>query len=134
MVAWLEVKGKINTRKLSPNTTYAAYIVLEINVNRAFGLSAVPMEVSIEVGDYKAGGTICMKRDETKSQQLGIERERGGVERAIHKRGDGWLEVKLGEFCNDGCEKEVKMEFREIKGQQLKGGLVIEGIELRPKD
>ncbi|KAL8527917.1 hypothetical protein ACS0TY_005651 [Phlomoides rotata] len=121
MVHWLEIKGKINTRKLSPNTTYAAYIVLEINVSRAFGLSAVPTEVSIEVGDYKTGGRICMNRDE-------------GVERVIHKRGDGWLEVKLGEFCNYGCEKEVKMEFREIKGQQLKGGLVVEGIELRPID
>ncbi|KAK6119061.1 hypothetical protein DH2020_047198 [Rehmannia glutinosa] len=57
----------------------------------------------------------------------------GGVERVLCARGDGWLEVELGEFYNDGSEKEVKMEFREIKGEQLKGGLVVEGIELRPK-
>ncbi|KAK6139396.1 hypothetical protein DH2020_026860 [Rehmannia glutinosa] len=55
------------------------------------------------------------------------------VERVLCARGDGWLEVELGEFYNDGSEKEVKMEFREIKGEQLKGGLVVEGIELRPK-
>ncbi|KAI6684949.1 hypothetical protein NL676_030862 [Syzygium grande] len=55
-------------------------------------------------------------------------------------RQDGWMEVELGEFFNgggggggDGHGEVVKMSFKEVKGYQLKGGLVIEGIEVRPK-
>ncbi|KAL3629583.1 hypothetical protein CASFOL_026805 [Castilleja foliolosa] len=48
-------------------------------------------------------------------------------------RGDGWLEIELGEFYNNESEKEVMMEFKEVKSEQLKGGLVVEGIEIRPK-
>ncbi|KAK4427628.1 F-box protein PP2-B15 [Sesamum alatum] len=100
MVCWLEIRGKINTKMLSPNTTYGAYLVIQLG-NRAFGLGAMPLE---------------------------------GEERVIRARDDGWLEVELGEFYNDGSEKEVIMEFKEVKGEQLKGGLVVEGIELRPKN
>lgn len=133
MVSWLEIKGKIKTRTLSPNTTYGAYLVIQV-VNRAFGLGVLPMEVSVEVGDYKTSqGTICLNGDECKSSQGLDSLRREGEERVLCARRDGWLEVKLGEFYNDGSEKEVKMEFRETKGEQLKGGLLVEGIELRPK-
>ncbi|KAK6159860.1 hypothetical protein DH2020_003241 [Rehmannia glutinosa] len=130
MVCWLEIRGKINTRMLSPNTTYGAYLVIQL-AGRAFGLGVLPSEVSIEVGDYKTRGTIYMNHEQCKRQEVDVLS--GGVERVLCARGDGWLEVELGEFYNDGSEKEVKMEFREIKGEQLKGGLVVEGIELRPK-
>ncbi|KAL0335464.1 UNVERIFIED_CONTAM: F-box protein PP2-B15 [Sesamum radiatum] len=96
---------------------------------RAFGLGVLPFEISIEVGDYKTRGRICMKRDECKSAETLDEGEEG----VLHARGDGWLEVELGEFYNNGNEKEVKMEFKEVEGVQLKGGIVVEGIELRPK-
>ncbi|GKD38325.1 F-box protein PP2-B15-like protein, partial [Tanacetum coccineum] len=44
-----------------------------------------------------------------------------------------WLEIELGEFYNDGSsEKEVKMSLREVDGVRLKGGLLVEGIEIRP--
>ncbi|KAH6772531.1 hypothetical protein C2S51_010935, partial [Perilla frutescens var. frutescens] len=118
MVSWLEIKAKFNTRSLSPNTTYGAYLVIQV-AKRAFGLEILPMEVSVEVGNCKTRGTICMNRDEC-----------GG---GVRDRGDGWLEVEVGEFYNHGSEREVIMEFGEIKGDHLKGGLLIEGIQLRPK-
>ncbi|KAL6585498.1 hypothetical protein OROMI_002142 [Orobanche minor] len=131
MVCRLEIRGKINTRMLSPNTTYGAYLVIQVT-SRAFGLSILPSEVSIQIGDYKTVGSLFMNSDECKRQESDTSTE--GEARALCARGDGWLEVELGEFYNGGSEKEVRMEFREVKSEQLKGGLLVEGIELRPKN
>ncbi|KOM30024.1 hypothetical protein LR48_Vigan845s005200 [Vigna angularis] len=50
------------------------------------------------------------------------------------ERGDGWMEVELGDFFNDGeDDKEVEMGACEIKSGDWKGGLVLQGIEIRPK-
>ncbi|PIA36200.1 hypothetical protein AQUCO_03400247v1 [Aquilegia coerulea] len=50
------------------------------------------------------------------------------------KRDDGWMEIELGEFYNDqGEDGEVQMTLTEIKGGHLKCGLIVQGIELRPK-
>ncbi|KAL6519323.1 hypothetical protein OROGR_018643 [Orobanche gracilis] len=130
-VCRLEIRGGINTRVLSPNTTYGAYLVIQVT-SRAFGLSILPSEVSVEVGDYKTVGRLFMNGDECKRQESDTSTH--GEARALCARGDGWLEVELGEFYNGGSEKEVRMEFREVKSEQLKGGLLVEGIELRPKN
>ncbi|KAL8540897.1 hypothetical protein ACS0TY_002227 [Phlomoides rotata] len=133
MVCWLEIHGKISIGLLSPNTTYGAYLIIQV-MDRAFGLDMVPSEVSIEIGANKVQKTLYLKSDECQRQGLKESREREN--QAICPRGDGWLEVELGEFYNNGRgeeEEEVKMWFREIKGVHLKGGIVVEGIELRPK-
>ena len=56
-----------------------------------------------------------------------------GTQRTLNEREDGWLEIELGEFFSGEANEEVKMSLMEVKGYQLKGGLVIEGIEVRPK-
>ncbi|KAL0454755.1 UNVERIFIED_CONTAM: F-box protein PP2-B15 [Sesamum latifolium] len=117
---------------LSPNTTYGAYLIIQL-LDRAFGLDTVLSEVSIEVEKYRMQRPIYLKRDRYKTE--GVEASRRGEEgEVVRARGDGWLEVELGEFYNNGSEKEVKMWFRETKGVHLKGGLLVEGIELRPKE
>ncbi|GMY21814.1 F-box protein PP2-B15-like [Fagus crenata] len=50
------------------------------------------------------------------------------------EREDGWMEIELGEFFSGEAYEEVKMSLMEVKGYQLKGGLIIEGIEVKPKD
>lgn len=132
MVCWLEIRGKISIRLLSPNTTYVAYLIIKV-VDRAFGLDMVPSEVSIEIGAHKVTKTFYLKCD--KCKRRGLKESKESENRTIYPRGDGWLEVELGEFYNNGRgeEEEVKMWFREIKGVHLKGGIVVEGIELRPK-
>jgi hypothetical protein len=51
------------------------------------------------------------------------------------KRGDGWLEIELGEFfCKEGEDRELEMSVQEVKGGDWKGGLIVEGIEIRPKE
>ncbi|KAM7474181.1 hypothetical protein LguiB_021424 [Lonicera macranthoides] len=60
------------------------------------------------------------------------ERVSEGDGRAPEERGDGWRETELGEFFSNEREEEVKMRLMEVKGLQLKGGLIIEGVEVRP--
>lgn len=141
MVTWLDIQGKINTKILSPNTTYAAYLVIKL-AHRAYGLDTLPSEVVVEAdGHFKyrgstslklCQGTTCVQSQEIDAQ--GVPRDSNlGEERVLHERKDGWLEIELGEFYNGGSEKEVKMSLREVKGNHLKGGLIVEGIEIRPK-
>ncbi|KAK4406705.1 F-box protein PP2-B15 [Sesamum angolense] len=116
---------------LSPSTTYGAYLIIQL-LDRAFGLDTVLSEVSIEVGNYRMQRPIYLKRDRCKREGLEASR-RGEDEEVIRARGDGWLEVELGEFYNNGSEKEVKMWFRETKGVHLKGVFLFKALSLDPK-
>ncbi|XP_022973918.1 F-box protein At2g02240-like [Cucurbita maxima] len=49
------------------------------------------------------------------------------------QREDGWLEVQLGEFFHNGVDGELEMSVSEVKGGYWKGGLLIQGVEIRPK-
>jgi hypothetical protein len=146
---WLEIRGKMKTKILSANTTYGAYLVMKI-YDRAYGLDPIPSEISVAVGDQISRGTAYLRsRGDGKKQQMEslfyrnrretlrnrVKEEEEGDGRVPSERGDGWMEIELGEFFNgEASDQEVKMSLMEIKGYQLKGGLVIEGIEVRPKD
>lgn len=50
------------------------------------------------------------------------------------QREDGWMEIELGEyFVKNGEEGELEMSITEVKSGNWKGGLVIQGMEIRPK-
>ncbi|MCD9560218.1 hypothetical protein HAX54_018717 [Datura stramonium] len=148
MVCWLEIKGKMNTGMLSPRTTYGAYLIVNL-AGRAFGLDSLPSEVSVKVGDHESKGIVSLRREYANNRKQELEmvlmrhrvetlRSRvdrgGGQERSLRERDDGWMEIELGEFYSDGVnDQEVTMCLREVKGEHLKGGLIVEGIELRPK-
>ncbi|KAK7839770.1 f-box protein pp2-b10 [Quercus suber] len=55
-----------------------------------------------------------------------------GTEGISNERKDGWMEIELGKFFSGEANEEVKMSLMEVKGYQLKGGIIIEGIEVRP--
>uniref|UniRef100_A0A803KNX2 F-box domain-containing protein n=1 Tax=Chenopodium quinoa TaxID=63459 RepID=A0A803KNX2_CHEQI len=135
---------------LSPNTTYGAYLIFKVS-KRAYGLEIMPMEVSIEVGsDVVSHNTVYLRQDEGKKHQMQwllyynrteilTSRVNHGSEESNLKlpgaRGDGWMEIELGHFfCGDSYRdgKVVKMSMTEIKGHHLMGGLIVEGIEIRP--
>nr|AWL54290.1 phloem protein 2-5 [Boehmeria nivea] len=144
-ITWLEIHGKIRTRTLSKNTTYSAYLVMNIS-HRAYGLGTTPFEVSVSVGDRQVSrGTVSVcEHDHKKSQVRTLDSSEAmrpkvliGSEKMVstERRGDGWLEIKLGEFfVDEDDDEEVKMSLTETKGYHLKAGLVIEGIEVRPKN
>ncbi|KAK3441576.1 hypothetical protein EUGRSUZ_B01903 [Eucalyptus grandis] len=105
----------------SPNTLYKAYLIMKIS-HRAYRLDVMPSQASIE-----------LQNQVVNKQGPGVE----GEEKVPMEREDGWMEVELGELLNGGCggnhHEVVKVRFKEVKGYQLKGGLVIEGDEVRPK-
>ncbi|TKY63642.1 putative F-box protein PP2-B12 [Spatholobus suberectus] len=49
IVCWLEIKGRIKTRILSPNTLYTAYLVFKQSSAGAYGFKNQPVEVSVGV-------------------------------------------------------------------------------------
>ncbi|KAJ7973313.1 F-box protein PP2-B15-like [Quillaja saponaria] len=144
-ISWLEIEGKINTKLLAPTTTYGAYLIMKVS-NRAYGLDSMPCEISIEMGNIvQTGFAILCPKDRNK-QQMGSLFFANHVEmlrmlmiqiqcngHVPCKREDGWMEIELGEFFSGENDDEVKMSLMEVNGYQLKGGLIIEGIEVRPK-
>ncbi|XP_043722219.1 putative F-box protein PP2-B12 isoform X1 [Telopea speciosissima] len=168
-VCWLEIRGKMETRLLSPNTMYGAYIVLKFT-DKAYGFEDLLAEVSVKLASGDGGA----EEGEVKSVYLdprsvpsntGAHRQQRGINRGIFRlfpwsarssnalnpeeavrdprpegqvpreRWDGWMEIDMGEFFNDrGDDGEVEMSLLEVKRGNWKSGLIIQGIELRPKE
>ncbi|KAI3915626.1 hypothetical protein MKX01_015451 [Papaver californicum] len=162
-VCWLEFSGKVETRLLSPKTLYAAYLVLKF-VEGAYGFDHPPAESIVKVvggaGGSSSGASgersVYLDPDGSRRRQLQVAPHRIGLIRRRfghilrpapsmsrwegqfpQERNDGWMEIEMGHFYNDGEEdsegSEVQMSLREIKGGHWKSGLIIQGIEIRPK-
>ncbi|KAE9598152.1 hypothetical protein Lal_00003917 [Lupinus albus] len=143
-VCWLEIEGKIRTQILTPNTLYGAYLIMNVS-HRAYGLDFAPSEISIVIGNkVEKRKTYLYHKEENKLKiETSFNRNRRETLRMVQeedneeipyplKREDGWMEIELGEFFSGEGNEEVKMTLREV-GYRLKGGLVLEGIEIRPK-
>ncbi|KAJ8529566.1 hypothetical protein K7X08_036401 [Anisodus acutangulus] len=130
IICKLEVKAKLRTSMLSANTKYGIYFIMKIS-DHAFGLNSVPVEISVEIGNRKEVHTASLDHQNGETELL---EEKQRDQRMLYKREDGWMEIELGELFNDGDEdEEVTVSLMEVKGCHVKGGLVIEGIEIRPK-
>ncbi|KAL1195372.1 F-box protein PP2-B15 [Cardamine amara subsp. amara] len=150
MTDWLEINGTIQTKALSPNTKYAAYLITKVTA-RAYGLDLVPAETSIKVGNYekqkKATYLTCLDNKKQqmervfygqREQRMTMDEVVGTQRREPEMRDDGWMEIELGEFetgreGDEEADTEVVMSLTEVKGYRLKGGIAIDGIEVRPK-
>ncbi|KAE8686403.1 putative F-box protein PP2-B12 [Hibiscus syriacus] len=153
-VCWLEIRGKIAISMLSPMTHYKAYLVFKPS-SGAYGFGFHPAEVSFGlVGTEGYKRTVYMDADRglrqryqivprriglfTRSRFLGLQNPAPRTvasddDQYPKARGDGWLEVELGELFNDGCtDGELEMSVLEVKGGYWKGGLIVLGIEIRP--
>ncbi|KAJ7977903.1 F-box protein [Quillaja saponaria] len=125
---WLEIIGRINNGMLSPATTYGAYLIVQI-ADRAYGLDYLASEVSVSVGNFKSERNVYIRPHDSKRK--GKAPVSGPV---LWEREDGWTEIELGSFYNEGGNnEEVTVCLKEVKGVHLKGGLIVQGIEIRPK-
>uniref|UniRef100_A0A0E0NMN5 F-box domain-containing protein n=1 Tax=Oryza rufipogon TaxID=4529 RepID=A0A0E0NMN5_ORYRU len=136
----LVICGKIPCKMLSGNTNYAAYIVFVV-VEDSFGLATI-LDASVSVG-----GSLCTTRqvcfDSTSSLSAdehfvedNIEVPQDGSVILPQERDDGWMELEVGEFFhNEECNGDVCFSVLEAEdGRWLsKRGLVVQGIEIRPK-
>ncbi|KAL4298085.1 hypothetical protein GQ457_12G001950 [Hibiscus cannabinus] len=121
-VWWLELKGRIETTILSPNTKYAAYFVFQLRSSGAIGFKGIPVGLNVSVNGIAS------------SEARRVSLDYRDEPRHVRERGDGWMEVEMGEFLNEyGDDGTVDFSLKEVAGY-YKEGLIIEGIELRPKD
>ncbi|KAI9195013.1 hypothetical protein LWI28_010855 [Acer negundo] len=131
-VCWFEIGGKINISLMSPVTTYVAYLVFKST--RYFD-GFVNNRVEATVGLVGSNGqkrTVYLHPN-----QQGIVPGDGDNHGLFPKtRGDGWLESELGEFFYGGTDEEgeLSMTILEIRRGNWKRGLVVQGIEIRPKN
>ncbi|CAK8572238.1 unnamed protein product [Lathyrus sativus] len=126
-VCWLEFCGTINTIALSPNTEYAAYVVFNMFNPRRFQNSPVELSVFVD-GGHSSTKIVCFDPNVEESSHNRVE----GLQ-CPNVRSDGWLEIEMGEFFNSGIEnEEVQMKVLE-NDSYWKSGLIVEGIEVRPK-
>ncbi|XP_062225402.1 F-box protein PP2-B10-like [Phragmites australis] len=153
-VCWFEMSGNIDCTELSPNTQYAAYLVFNL-ADESYGLDCPTQEASITIRDLmvSAKRTVSLHPRTTAQETppcgsgggcLGTRGgdERGGGGRAEEEstvsypreRGDGWMEVELGEFYNHyGDTGMVAIRLTETVQLHWKKGLILEGVEIRPK-
>ncbi|XP_076901800.1 putative F-box protein PP2-B12 [Bidens hawaiensis] len=134
-VWWLDIRGKIASEMLSQKTTYVAYLVYRVTRD-AWGLSGAGKTI-VSFGvtrNERLNVRLQQPRPQARARALraGPLLQAQVQAQGLASRNDGWLEIELGEFhCDDGDEGEVEMTFQEH--HEHKGGLIVEGIELRPK-
>ncbi|KAM1160690.1 hypothetical protein ACFX19_034268 [Malus domestica] len=158
-VCWLEIRGKIGTRMLSPSTLYKAFLVFK-SIAGAHGFENQPVEVTVGlIGQEPTKHVVFLdvQRGQTQGQGYhvagpwhiglfnrrhipGLQSLQSFQPREINEaqypkeRNDGWLEIEMGEFfCEGGEGGELEMTCMEVRGGQWKGGLIFQGIEVRPK-
>ncbi|XP_060215470.1 putative F-box protein PP2-B12 isoform X1 [Lycium barbarum] len=125
-VCWLDIRGKIDTRRLTRKTSYSAYLVFKLTDNASELERAI---ASVRFVKEKAEGTD----EEGYTVFLSKRKEEGENGIFPHLRSDEYMEIKLGEFFNNlGEEGEVEMRLMENKNPNWKSGIIVKGIDIRP--
>ncbi|XP_065848183.1 putative F-box protein PP2-B12 [Euphorbia lathyris] len=142
-VSRLEINGKIDTNRLSTSTMYTAFLVFKLH-ERAYGLNS-PVAAMLGIDgeelscrnvylDGRTGFRRQLRRTmygDTESLVF-VARRDICRRRLPNEREDGWLEVELGQFFNaEGTNGELGIHVKSVESQ-WKGGLLVEGIEIRP--
>ncbi|KAI3893777.1 hypothetical protein MKW92_048061 [Papaver armeniacum] len=121
---------------LSPNTFYVAYLVLKLRDDASGFDDYEPIKAKVEVvgrdGDTSACSKerliyLCAGDEHSSSDPL-------ETEYFARERGDGWMEVEMGHFFNEGGVREggeVHMSVHETERGVHKRGLIVQGMELR---
>jgi hypothetical protein len=129
-VCWLDIRGRIETNILSPNARYGAYLVYTLvdeGEEPDYDYTGLdhPVKVSIRFENENEGNaTNVYLLPDTPEEYDG---------RHPHMREDMWMEIEIGEFFTDQVHGMVEMCLMEIENGNWKSGLVVHGIELRPK-
>ncbi|VAI62865.1 unnamed protein product [Triticum turgidum subsp. durum] len=141
-VCWFEIHGKIHGKMLSQGTTYAAYMVFKMDEN-SYGLNFPAQEASVSSGATNLTRKVCLQADDGDEDEYEYDEEEEEDEDDVshkenvtfpQKRADGWLELELGEFLNEGGDDgEVSISLTETKSGRWKSGLIVQGIEIRRK-
>ncbi|KAF8697986.1 hypothetical protein HU200_035489 [Digitaria exilis] len=149
-VCWLEIRGKIDSKMLSKNSTYSVYLVFKV-AREAYGLEHPEQNTSVVLGGIKSARRVCLDGYDSDGEDRASEfyhslpsgsllrpkrRNRLEIPQNVllpKERADGWKELELGMFHNDeGEDGEVCISLAETSST-LKIGLIVQGVEIRPK-
>ncbi|KAJ4722947.1 F-box protein [Melia azedarach] len=123
IVWWFDVKGRIETNILSSETTYAAYLVFKFAESR-YGFE----RRSVALGVYVEGS-------DNEERRRAVLDPLASMQRLTQDRGDGWVEIEMGEFFNgSGDDGTLVCSVFDFHSLDTKHGIIIQGIEVRPKN
>lgn len=137
-VCWLEIRGKIKASMLSPSTIYVAYLVYKMSQDY-YGFNSLPVNVSVgTTKDNTNTGIVSLDTRGNSRRRRSLFSRWLSVMPMIYEcpkqRRDDWLEVEIGEFYIQGDEDgDVEMALWEVEAGNRKCGLLVQGIEIRPK-
>ncbi|RLM80173.1 hypothetical protein C2845_PM12G30560 [Panicum miliaceum] len=104
-VWWLKVRGRIRSKMLSQDSTYAAYIVFKTTHRHGHGLDYPPQEASITIAGSTSTHTVCLQYNRSHRHEFA-----GNLALFPNKRTDGWMELEMGQFYNkDGDDGERRL-------------------------
>ncbi|RWW87631.1 hypothetical protein BHE74_00003535, partial [Ensete ventricosum] len=124
-VCWLDLGGEIRSTMLSPETCYAAYFIFQLEEDSG-GFQSPVQEASISIGAHVSETRAILKPGRRRTTDPTIQVPR--------TRDDGWMEIEMGEFLNDDYEQSVRFRFRQVTEMNWKWGLIVQGVEFRPKN
>lgn len=109
---------------LSSNTAYAAYLVFHL-AERLNSLESSTTLIRFVYPQMENSMILTVEGTEK------LESE--GTGKIAQVRGDGWMEIEMGNFYNrEEDNREVEAWLIEINNPGVKSGLIVEGIEFRP--
>ncbi|XVE51679.1 hypothetical protein DITRI_Ditri02bG0060900 [Diplodiscus trichospermus] len=111
-VCWLEVGGKFDVSKLSPGTPYGVVVVVMLR-DDAFGWE-VPVNFRLTLPNGQK-----------------VERK----EQLMNKPKGKWIEIPVGEFTTSSENVgKIEIYFHEYDAGVWRGGLVVKGVSIQPKN
>ncbi|KAL9408672.1 hypothetical protein AB3S75_047119 [Citrus x aurantiifolia] len=119
-VCWLYVKTRIETKILSIRTNYAAYLVFKFMDTR-YGFETRPLDFGVYFDGSDNGERRKVVLDPPANRP-----------KLSKDRGNGWMEIEMGEFFNETGE-DGTVVCSVFGFDDAKSGIIIQGIELRPK-
>ncbi|KAL1810432.1 hypothetical protein ACET3Z_027422 [Daucus carota] len=135
-VIWLEVCGRIPTSRLSPDTTYEAYLVFFLSQYVCYGFH-IPIETCVGIpGEESTKAIIHLdaRIAESKSYHHYPKKYTSRELTIVDADSIEVIEVKLGEyFSKKGENRDVEITLKEVKSGRPKCGARFIGIEMRPK-
>ncbi|XP_076959245.1 uncharacterized protein LOC143635251 isoform X2 [Bidens hawaiensis] len=144
---------KFNSKLLSPETTYAAFLVYELPDDHESVDQPPPVQVVDKDSDLKEVYNIFLRAPQTPVISWNEKEERTfnpltkpkGIKGLPKQRSDGWMEVQVHEFQTRAAIKMVQKkahahEFVKMISTRLKfsgydmslKGVIVQGLEFRP--
>ncbi|PIM97604.1 hypothetical protein CDL12_29924 [Handroanthus impetiginosus] len=110
------IQARIHAEMLSPETSYAAYLVFELTENYK--------NLGFAISTVRFSGQDLISEQQTRMVHF----------QSSNSRGDGWTEVEMGSFyVHNGRNTEIEVTLVEPSGNMnMKSGLIVEGVEFRP--